>query len=145
MCHDSSHMTGAKRVPGHPIGNCAGSSNNLVPRGAKLSAIDVKAKAFFERLYLVLGLAPICALSQLSVCSHAPTVYSAANSQFSCSFFLKWPSPGQMLIIPASLSLPLLRGAAVNRAPTIFQNDWFCTRISDFVPNSIFLIARLLP
>ena len=51
-------MTGAKRVPGHPIGNCAGSSNNLVPRGAKLSAIDVKAKAFFERLYLVLGLSP---------------------------------------------------------------------------------------
>jgi len=34
------------------------------------------------------------------------------------------------IIIPAALSLPLLRGAAVGRAPTLFQNDWFCTRIS---------------
>jgi len=32
--------------------------------GAWLSAIDVTAKTFFERLYLVLGLAPIGALSQ---------------------------------------------------------------------------------
>jgi len=34
------------------------------------------AKIFFERLYLILEHAPICALSQLSVCSHTPTVYS---------------------------------------------------------------------
>jgi len=39
------------RVPGLPIGDCAGSSNNLVPRGAKLSATDVTLKVFFERLY----------------------------------------------------------------------------------------------
>ena len=37
---------------GLPIGDCAGSFNDLVPRGTKLSAIDVTAKAFFEHLYL---------------------------------------------------------------------------------------------
>jgi len=36
------------------------------------------------------------------------------------------------IIIPATISLPLLRGAAVFRAQTIFQNDWFSTRISNF-------------
>ena len=29
------------RAPGLTIRNCAGSSNNLVPRGTKVSAIDV--------------------------------------------------------------------------------------------------------
>jgi len=32
---------------------------------------------------------------------------------------------------------------AVGRAPTIFQNDWFCTRISNFFQSPIFSIARL--
>jgi len=36
---------------GLPIGDCAESCNNLVPRGAKSSAIDVTLKVFFERLY----------------------------------------------------------------------------------------------
>jgi len=45
----------ATRVPGLPIRNCADISNNLVPRGTKMSAIDVEANAFFERLYLVPG------------------------------------------------------------------------------------------
>jgi len=43
-------------VPGPPIRGCAVGSNNLVPRGSKLSAIDVIAKAILERLYLVSGL-----------------------------------------------------------------------------------------
>jgi len=43
--------------------------------------------------------------------------------------------------IPAALSLLLLRGTAVGRAPTIFQNDWFCTRISNFFESPIFSIA----
>jgi len=47
-------------------------------------------------------------------------------------------------IIPAVLSLPPMRGAAVGRAPTIFQNDWFCTRVSNFFPSPIFSIASLL-
>ena len=44
-------------------------------------------------------------------------------------------------IIPAALTLPLLRGAAVGRAPTIFQNGWFCTRISFFFQSPIFPTA----
>jgi len=47
------------------------------------------------------------------------------------------------IVIPAALSLPLLRGAAVGRAPTIFQNDWFCTRISNFFQSPIFSTARV--
>ena len=48
------------------------------------------------------------------------------------------------IMIPAAISLPLLRGAAVGRAPTIFQNDWFCTRISKFFQSRIFSIASLV-
>jgi len=44
-------------------------------------------------------------------------------------------------IIPAALPLPLLRGAAVGRAPTIFQNGWFCTRISKKIKSPIFPTA----
>jgi len=46
------------RVPGLFIGECAGISNNLVPRGTRLNAIDVTAKIFFERFYLIPGLSP---------------------------------------------------------------------------------------
>jgi len=35
-----------------------------------------------------------------------------------------------ILIIPASLSLPPMRGAPIGRAPTILENDLFYTRIS---------------
>jgi len=45
-------------------------------------------------------------------------------------------------MIPAALSLPLLLVLTVGRAPTIFQNDWFCTRISNFFQSPIFWIAR---
>jgi len=43
-----------------------------------------------------------------------------------------------ILIIPAASSLPPLRGAAVGRAPTILQNDWFYTRISNFFQSPFF-------
>jgi len=43
-----------------------------------------------------------------------------------------------LIIIPAALSLLLLQGAAIGRAPTIFQNDWCCTRISNFFQSPIF-------
>ena len=89
-----------KRVPGLPIRDCTRSSNNRGPKWPKLSAIDVTAKTFFECLYLVSGLAPICALSQLSVCSHTPTVYSVANSRFPCKvapqFFGQHDSPSNL-------------------------------------------------
>ena len=32
---------------------------------------------------------------------------------------------------------------SVGRTPTIFQNDWFCTRISNFFHSPIFSIARI--
>jgi len=66
----SAPITSGTRVLGLPIGDCAGSSNNLVPRGTKLSATDVTAKAFFERLYLVLGLSPF---EPRVNCPYAPT------------------------------------------------------------------------
>jgi len=44
------------RVPGLPIRNCADISNNLMQRGAQVSAIDVTGNTIFERLYLVSGL-----------------------------------------------------------------------------------------
>jgi len=44
------------RIPGLSTRHCTGSSNNLMPRVAKLSAIYATAKAILERLYLVPGL-----------------------------------------------------------------------------------------
>jgi len=50
-----------------------------------------------------------------------------------------------IIIIPAALSLPLLRSVAVGRASTIFQNDWFCTRTSNFFqPPPVFPIVSFL-
>jgi len=46
------------------------------------------------------------------------------------------------IMIPAALSLPLLRGAC-SMSLTIFQNDWFCTRISNFFQSPIFSIASM--
>jgi len=47
----------SKYLPGggyrDSLGDFVGSPNNLVPRSAKQSAIDVTAKAIFERLVLV--------------------------------------------------------------------------------------------
>jgi len=50
---DTDHNS-AKLVCDHPL-DCAVSSNNSVPRGAKLSAIDMTAETIYERLLLVLG------------------------------------------------------------------------------------------
>jgi len=47
-----------------------------------------------------------------------------------------------IIIIPASLSLPPMRGAAIGRAPAILQNDSFYTRISNFVQSPILLATR---
>ena len=47
-------------------------------------------------------------------------------------------------IVPASLSLPQMRGAGVGRVPTILQNKWVYIRISNFVQSPILstLITR---
>ena len=44
------------------------------------AALDVKAKAFFERLHLVPGLAPICALCHYALGAHVPDARSATIS-----------------------------------------------------------------
>ena len=47
------------RVPGLPIRDCTRDCNNRAQMCLQLSTIDVTAKTFFERLYLVLGLCKI--------------------------------------------------------------------------------------
>jgi len=58
------------RVPGLPIRNCAGRSNNLVPRGTKVSAIDVTWKVFCERLYWFQDWAHLSSKSTVRVLPH---------------------------------------------------------------------------
>ena len=48
-----------RRVPGLPIRDCTRGCNNLAQMCTQLSAIDVTAKTFFERLYLFLGMRKI--------------------------------------------------------------------------------------
>ena len=61
---------GAVEGTGTPYWELCGKLQHLVPRGTKLSAIDMTAKAFFERLYLVLGLSPF---EPRVNCPYAPT------------------------------------------------------------------------
>jgi len=93
-----------------PTGDCAGSSNNLVPRGAKLSAIDETAKAFFERLYFVLGLSPF---EPRVNCPYAPTpppltqqfldfraIFLPSGPSFFWQYTIQraiWPCPGTLI------------------------------------------------
>jgi len=50
---------GAARVPGLPIRDCTRGYNNRGQSRPMISAIEVTAKTFFERLYLLLGLREI--------------------------------------------------------------------------------------
>jgi len=78
-------------VPGLPIRDDAGGHNNCLPtRRCKMSAMLVTAKAMFERLYLVPGLVPICALCHHALGAHTPTAHAPAISQFPCNFFPEW-------------------------------------------------------
>ena len=45
----------------------------------------------FERLYLVPGLVPICALCHHALGAHIPTAHVPAISRFQCNFFPEWP------------------------------------------------------
>jgi len=47
-----------------------------------------------------------------------------------------------IVIIPSSLTLLLLRGAAVGRTPTILPIDRFCTRFSSFFLSPVFSAIR---
>jgi len=76
-------------VPGLPIRNCAGISNNLVPRGFKVSAINVMAKEF-DLWAFIFGfkfrIGHIWAPRQLSLCTYNPdrslTNYFSISVQF---------------------------------------------------------------
>ena len=74
------------RVPGLPIRDYLGDHDNCAPRRSKMSAIDVTVKTFFERLYLVPRLKPICALDR----SHTPTITLHLFLDF-VNVFPKWP------------------------------------------------------
>ena len=89
-CSDDPQESTATRVPGLPTRNCAGSSNNLVPRGTKMSAIDVTSKVFFERLYWFQDWAHLSPESTVRVLPHP---HCSLNNYFSISvqFFRMWP------------------------------------------------------
>ena len=57
-------------------------------------------------------------------------------SEWMCRMRLGGGLVNHTIVIPVASSLPLLRGACSSRAPTIIQNDWFCTQ---FFPISNFL------
>jgi len=72
------------RVPVLPIRDCAGSCNNRGPMRLKLSAIDVTAKAIFERWYLVLGLRKFAPWVN---CPYAPTRSAKSKRQALGNYF----------------------------------------------------------
>jgi len=69
-----------------PTRNCADIANNLVQRGAQVSAIDVTGNIIFERLYLVSGLGTFgpwvnCPYAPTTLTLHTPTI-----PRFPCNF-----------------------------------------------------------
>jgi len=78
----------------------AGGHSNCVPtRRCKMSAIFMTAKAMFERLYLIPGLVPICALCHHALGAHTPTAHALAISRILYNFFPKWPLNYHLSII----------------------------------------------
>jgi len=95
-------------VPGLPIRDCARDYSNRAQMCPQLSAIDLTAKTFFERLYLVLGLRKIVPWVNYPYAPTTPTIHPTTISRFLCNFFPRmaphffvimihqviWPSPG---------------------------------------------------
>ena len=88
LCHrpDSPNLHLFVTLP-HPIRVCARDCNNRDHTRSQMIAIGVTETTFFARLYLVLGLQKKCALSQLSLCIHNPTIHFTAISRFLCNVF----------------------------------------------------------
>jgi len=85
-------VEGSTRVPGLPIRDCARGCNHRGQSRPIMSAIDVTAKTFFERLYLVLELRKIvlcvsCPYAPTTLPIHIPTI-----SRFLRDFF-PWMAP----------------------------------------------------
>jgi len=98
------------RVQGLPIRDCAKGCTNRGQSRPMMSAIDVTAKTFFERFYLVLGLCTFEPWVNCPCAPTTPTVHSTTISRFLCNFFPRlaphfliitihqviWPSPGTL-------------------------------------------------
>ena len=69
------------------IRDCPRGCSNRAQMCPQLSAIDVTAKTFFERLYLVLGLRKIAPWVNCPYAPTTPTVHSTSISRFLCNFF----------------------------------------------------------
>jgi len=67
------------RVPRLPIRDCARGCNNRAQMCAQLNAMDVTARTFLKRLYLVLGLRKIAPWVN---CSYAATTWSFTAQLF---------------------------------------------------------------
>jgi len=89
--HVSRLSFASTRVPGLPIRDCAGSSNNRAQMWPKLKAIDVTEKTFFQRMCLVPGLSPF---EPRVNCPYAPTPPPFTQQlflDFRADFFRTWP------------------------------------------------------
>jgi len=75
------------RVPGLPIRDCARGCNKREHTRTQLSAIDVTAKVFFERLYLVPGMGTFGPWVNCPSALTTPTVHYTTISRFPCNFF----------------------------------------------------------
>jgi len=82
-----SPFLGGWRVPGLPIKGCARCCSNRAQMCPQLSAIDVTAKTFFERLHLVLGLRKIAPWVNCPYAPTTPTIHSTTISRCLCNFF----------------------------------------------------------
>jgi len=86
MDHGLWNTSARTKLPGLPIRDYAGGQNNCVPRRLKMSAIDVTAKEFFERLYLVPRLRQFALIVTMPSASTPPLLTRRLFLDFS-SFF----------------------------------------------------------
>jgi len=105
------------RVPEIPIRNCAGSSNNLVPRVTKVSAIDVTSKVFFERLYWFQDWPYLSSESTVCVLPHP---HCSGDNYFSMSVQFFWDMAPHFLSAHDSPS-----NLAKSRYPRLGQITWW--------------------
>jgi len=101
----------AGRLQGLPVRDCARGCNNRAQMCTQLSAIDVTARTFFERLYLVVGLRKIAPWVNCSYASTTLILQWTTISRFLCNVFPRtaphffpimihqviWPSPGTLI------------------------------------------------
>jgi len=81
------------RVPGLPIRDCARGCNNRAQMCAQLSPIDVTAKTFFERLYLVLGLGTFGLWVNCPYAPTTPPIHLTTISRFLSNSFSRMAPP----------------------------------------------------